>query len=454
MSLIQIITLSLATSAIAQLDLSTAFTYQGRLTDGANLVNGFYDFEFSLWDAINGGNEVGTTFAVTNVSVSNGLFRAEVNFGSTAFSASPRWLGIAVRMSPSSETFTTLTPRQAILGTPYALHALSVSQVPATNLTGIVPDALLSSNVVLANAPNHLMGNQSITEGSLGIGTENPGAALDVLGTVIATGFAGDGAGLTNILPANIAGAEPPADLIPVTGMVWIKPGTFIMGSRNDELGRGTNESPQTVVTITKGFWMGVHEVTQAEYLRAIGRNPSVFKVGDSMNRPVESVRWDDATNYCGMLTLFERAAGRLSSGWLYRLPTEAEWEYCCRAGARTTRFGYGDDTGATALSNYAWFIDNSSNMTHSVEQKWANAWGIMDMHGNVAEWCQDWLGTYQGGRVQDPQGPDTGDPYERVVRGGIWSTVAFNCRSAIRRGVAPAGYGSEIGFRIVLASN
>lgn len=271
--------------------------------------------------------------------------------------------------------------------------------------------------------------------GGVGIGTNNPQSALHVAGAVTA-----------DRVVANYA--EPPAGVIPVVGMVWIRPGTFIMGSRTDELGRDSDEGPQTVVTLTRGFWMGAHEVTQGEYLAVIGSNPSNF-TGDT-NRPVESVIWGNATNYCGLLTQAERTAGRIPASWAYRLPTEAEWEYCCRAGPRTTRFSYGDDVSYAALTNYAWFQANSGGTTHPVEQKLANPWGLMDMHGNVSEWCQDWYASYPGGSVTDPQGPGTGST--RVIRDGSVGFIARASRSARRGSYYPDFWSGDRGFRVVLA--
>jgi len=169
------------------------------------------------------------------------------------------------------------------------------------------------------------------------------------------------------------------------TNMVFIPPGTFRMGSLTNEEGRFPDEGPQTATTISRGFWMGKYEVTQAEYLAVTGTNPSYF-IGDP-NRPVEQVTWFDAKNYCGQLTQREQAAGRIPTNCLYRLPTEAEWEYACRAWT-STRFSYGDDPSYTNLTNYAWYYDNFGGTTHPVGQKLPNPWGLYDVHGNVFEWC------------------------------------------------------------------
>ena len=243
--------------------------------------------------------------------------------------------------------------------------------------------------------------------------------------------------------------AQPPANVIPVLGMAWIQPGTFIMGSPTSDPDSDADERPQTVVTLTKGFWMGVHPVTQAEYQAVIGSNPS-FNPGP--NNPVEEVSWNDATAYCAKLTINERKAGHIPANWVYRLPTEAEREYCARAGARTTRFSYGDDLGYAALGNYAWYFANSTDKTHPVEQKLVNPWGLADMHGNVADWCQDWYGAYPGGSVTDPQGPATGS--FRVGRGGGVGTGPKSSRSAQRvNGLRPdTNKAPALGFRSVLA--
>ena len=245
----------------------------------------------------------------------------------------------------------------------------------------------------------------------------------------------------------------------PHTNLVWISPGTFTMGSPPDEADRGETEGPQTVVTVSRGFWMGKFEVTQGDYEAVMGANPSWFNgdrtpeggpnYGVDPNRPVEQVSWRDATNYCGRLTERERAAGRVATNSAYRLPTEAEWEYGCRAWT-STRFSHGEDPGYTNLTYYAWYFDNSNGATHPVGRKLPNSWGLYDLHGNVWEWCQDWYAdAYPGGIIFDPQGPATGSG--RVVRGGLWDGLAADCRSAYRYFSDPDYGDLYFGFRVVL---
>jgi len=234
----------------------------------------------------------------------------------------------------------------------------------------------------------------------------------------------------------------------PNTNLVWIPPGTFTMGSPTNEVDRSEIEGPQTLVILTRGFWLGKCEVTQGEYEALMGSNPSWF-TGDT-SFPVEQETWFEAANYCATLTQQEQAAGRIPTNCTYRLPTEAEWEYACRAGT-PSRFSYGDDPGYTNLTHYAWYADNSGATTHPVGQKLANPWGLHDMHGELFEWCQDWWGDYSGGIAVDPQGPATGS--RRVGRGGYWNSVAGFCRSAHRGYNLPDVRGKGIGFRVVLAT-
>ncbi|MFH1024246.1 MAG: formylglycine-generating enzyme family protein [Planctomycetota bacterium] len=216
--------------------------------------------------------------------------------------------------------------------------------------------------------------------------------------------------------------------------LVWIPPGEFMMGSPDNEPGRGEDEGPQHKVKITKGFYMGATEVTQAQWKAVMGDNPSNFK-GDDL--PVEQVSWNDCQVF---LKKFSDKEGKT-----YRLPTEAEWEYACRAGT-TTRFCFGDDDGG--LGAYAWFYGNSGNQTHAVGTKKSNAFGLYDMHGNVWEWCQDRFGAYPSGDVTDPTGATSGS--DRVLRSGSWFGTPEFCRSACRVRGDPAIRSNICGFRVV----
>jgi len=236
-----------------------------------------------------------------------------------------------------------------------------------------------------------------------------------------------------------VVGPEPGRDWslsLPGSGgtltMKWIAPGSFQMGSNDG----ASDEKPVHGVTLTKGYHLGATEVTQAQWESVMGSNPSKFKGRDL---PVENVSWDDAMAYCRKLTERERAAGRLAAGYAYTLPTEAQWEYACRAG---TTGAYAGD-----LGSMAWYGENSGNKTHAVATKRANAWGLYDMHGNVWEWCSDWYGSYASGRVVDPTGARSGP--RRVSRGGSWSNDASYCRSAYRVRFTPGYRRDLLGFRL-----
>ena len=220
--------------------------------------------------------------------------------------------------------------------------------------------------------------------------------------------------------------------------LVLIHAGSFTMGSPVREIGREENET-QHEVTISKSYYLGSYEVTQGQYEKVIGKNPSHFKGSDL---PVEWVAWNDAVFFCGMLSDIpeEKATGRE-----YRLPTEAEWEYACRATSGSAYcFGDSEDS----LGEYAWFGE-LRGLTHPVGEKKANRWGLYDMYGNVSEWCQDRDSDYQSGVVTDPQGPNKGQ--RRVARGGDWSTSAEYCRSARRFLENPRTESNGKGFRVVL---
>ncbi len=254
----------------------------------------------------------------------------------------------------------------------------------------------------------------------------------------------------TNVLPQKFYRTRL---LNPPTDMVFIPPNTFTMGSPTNEQDRSIFEGPQSTVTLTRGFWIGKHEVTQGEYLEVIGTNPSDFP-GD-LSRAISSVSWFDATNYCWLLTQRELAAGRIPIGSRYRLPTEAEWECAARAGT-STRFSYGDDPSYASLTNYAWFLDlaHLDLTVHSVGQKLPNSWGLYDLAGNVWEWCQDWYGDQVGGVQTDPTGPAGPVQFGRkVMRGGAYDYPNNDCRSASRFFRPATNPDSDLGFRVVLAA-
>jgi sulfatase modifying factor 1 len=225
-------------------------------------------------------------------------------------------------------------------------------------------------------------------------------------------------------------------------GFVWIKPGTFIMGSPATEPERFREEIQHTV-TLTKGFWMSDHEVTQDEYQAIVGTNPSRFK---GPSHPVDQVSWIEAVDYCNKLTNRERSAGHITAQQAYRLPTEAEWEYAARAGTTGARYG--------ELDAIAWHYDNhlATPESQPVKQKLPNAWGLYDMIGNVFEWCADWSWAYLPEDQLDPQGP-TSNTGVRVIRGGSWGNPSQACRSACRLNGNPVNSSWFGGFRPVLSS-
>ncbi len=227
-------------------------------------------------------------------------------------------------------------------------------------------------------------------------------------------------------IDARDAASTPALSITNSIGMTFVEipPGEFTMGSPRFEAGREQDETERTI-KLTESFGMGIHEVTQAQYEQVVGRNPSQFK---GVNNPVEVVSWDDAAEFCRLLTALpaERAAGRN-----YRLPAEAEWEYACRAGTTTT-YSFGNDE--RQLGQYAWYDKTSGKRSHPVGQRQANAWGLYDMHGNVWEWCEDKEGSF------------------RVIRGGGWNNDAAGCRTANRLSSGPPHPRADRGFRLVLS--
>jgi len=232
--------------------------------------------------------------------------------------------------------------------------------------------------------------------------------------------------------------------------LVWCPPGKFTMGSPKGERERNVAED-QVQVSLTKGFWLGQHEVTQLKWQRVMDTAPwrgeRFVQEGD--NYPATYVSWEDAMKFCEKLTEHERSFGRLLPGWQYTLPTEAQWEYACRAGT-TTPFSFGNDD--SKLTDYGWFDRNASQNgerhAHMVGKKKTNPWGLFDMHGNVYEWCRDWYADKLPGGT-DPEGPAEGA--NRVDRGGGWEDAAGHSRSANRDSSPSAERNYDLGFRVAL---
>ena len=248
---------------------------------------------------------------------------------------------------------------------------------------------------------------------------------------------------LSTVRPSRAQPKDPPKLFTNSVGMkfVWISPGTFMMGSSNQEKGRGDDEIHRKV-TLTKGVYLGVHTVTQEQWQALMGDNPSHFK--GTPNLPVEQVSWDDCQAFCKKLHEKEKKP--------YRLPTEAEWEFACRAGT-TTPFHVGE-TIATEQANYNGNFIYANGKKGQYREKTmpvgsfpANAWGLYDMHGNVWQWCHDRHGGYSSKDLVDPQGPKSGT--NRVLRGGSWGNHPIFCRSANRNFSDPANRTEYYGCRV-----
>jgi formylglycine-generating enzyme required for sulfatase activity len=258
---------------------------------------------------------------------------------------------------------------------------------------------------------------------------------------------------------AKRAGLEPAQTLDLGSGVklqvVLIPPGKFVMGNPPEPKDDGDipvqrrvrisdDETPQHEVTLTRPHYMGKFLVTQEQYEKVVGANPSENK---GATNPVEQVSWKDAQEFCAKLIAM--------SGRTVRLPTEAEWEHACRAGSTDTYFfdrdddEFDPDVAPKKLTEHAWYCENSENKTHPVGQKKPNTWGLYDIHGNVSQWCQDWYGNFQKESTTDPQGPEQGT--ERVLRGGAYNKCHWFCWSAIRCKNLETESANSIGFRVLV---
>jgi len=237
--------------------------------------------------------------------------------------------------------------------------------------------------------------------------------------------------------------------------LVRIEAGEFRMGSESSD-----SEKPIHIVRITKPFLIGQTEVTQAQFEQVMGHSP--WRGKDSVEQmptaAASCVTWDDAVAFCSALTEAERRTGRLAINRCYRLPTEAEWEYACRAGTET-QWSCGDDE--SQLRQHAWYDDNAyrarEEYAHKVGEKKENPWHLSDMHGNVVEWCQDWYDeTYyekccNTSPISDPLGPTVAGVFHaRVTRGGAWINYASYCRSSARGFNPPYVRMATVGFRVL----
>ena len=226
---------------------------------------------------------------------------------------------------------------------------------------------------------------------------------------------------------------------------VFVPAGSFLMGSPDAEQDRTPDEGPQHQVTITRGFWIGQTEVTKAQWQAVTGTEPwsGQNRISTDPASPAVWIPWSDANAFIAALNTL--------TGKSFRLPTEAEWEFACRAGT-TTRYSWGDDANYQEIFNEAWWSGNAWDLgdqfAHGVALKLPSSPGLFDMSGNAWEWCADWYGSYTAAPATDPTGPAAGA--YRAVRGGGAEAVAKDCRSARRGRTAPALSGPTLGFRVV----
>ena len=333
---------------------------------------------------------------------------------------------------------------QPAIGFPAGLSVAGLGMAAPGAIGELLLDLAAPNPFLILGPELYLGGSSPGTSFSVSVPENLAVVGLDLFAQgLLVTPAYGYSLGLTNGLQFELG----PAPQFP--GMVAIQPGSFQLGSNASSGPPYFGPiGPVQQVTITKPFWMGRFEVSQSRFQAVMGWNPSTF-VGE--NLPVERVSWIDAQAYCAALTAQQAALGNLPAGYQFRLPTEAEWEYACRAGT-TTEF----NVGAALLCDQAKFSYSyhsssgcSSHGTVAVDSFAPNAWGLHNMHGNVAEWCLDSYGFYTASPKTDPF--VTGGT-SRIFRGASWNFASTACRSASRDYNGPGYKASSIGFRIVLA--
>ena len=472
--------------------------FQGKLTDASGQVisDGAIVVQFKMYDAPVGG-QAKWNGEVQMLSVNGGLVNTtlgtKASLKNVDFS-SPTYLEITIDANGDNQIGPEdppLLPRQSIIPAVYAVQAGEAKN--ADKLNGYDWSEIFGSNDPTGKIPGNKLADGSITGTQIASKTIT---AQQIKDSTITSAKLASGAVTSSQLAKNSVTTDKLAtnsitvdklnlsdsELKKLVGAIktymskpveefdwtvqlgagtclemnWVNPGTFMMGSLASELGRLNNET-QHQVTLTKGFWLGKYEVTQAQWYAVMGTDPSRFK---GSQRPVECVNYNGALSFCRRLTEKERAEGRLSNQYEYTLPTDAQWEYACRAGTTTALNSGKDLTTAEGLcanlNEVGWYGNdqgaggNAGGITHIVGQKKPNAWGFYDMHGNVWEWCLNWYEEYPSMAVTDPTGPSTGS--KRAFRGGSFWDNPRICRSAIHHSESPdylkSGNG---GFRLAL---
>jgi len=479
--------ISLLPTAFAQ---GTAFTYQGRLNANGAAASGSYDLVFTLCTSNSGsGSLLAGPVTNTATGVTNGLFTVMLDFG-TNFPGAARWLEMGVRTNQvNAVSFSTLSPRQQITPTPYAVTAATVSgavnvsqlsgSIPATNLSGTLAPAQLPAGVITNGGSGAgLTGVALLAGGNTFTGNQNFGS-----GSVSALKFVGSGSNLTGVVATSVK--------IP-SGMALIPEGVFTIGNSIGDLDI-TNASPTNV--FVSGFYMDVNLVSISQWLSVYywaTNHGYTFNyvnrlrpTGNAPNQPVYNVNWYDAVKWCnarseqaGLYPVYYTSATQttnniyrtgetdLSTNYVcwarsgdtslgYRLPTEAEWEKAARGGLSSQRFPWGNwinENLANCSEGSGHSYDGVSGIpsgTSAAGYYAPNGYGLYDMAGNLSEWCWN---TYAGGYsvLVNPIGP--GPAQNRVFRGGSWNNFATLCRSANRNSTNPVSVSASIGFRSVLA--